>query len=333
VTRVLRTAAATLEHTFYTVGAEAPTDSATTVTVVVTDANATIVASGDAASAGAGTGRYTIALPAQPQLNLLRVAWSATIAGAVVVETDTVEIVGGYLFSLAELRACDPALQEKSGGVYRYCTAELARARDETECECEEICDRAFVPRYRRAVLDGTGHRDLVLPTTADPAPGRPTVRTIRAARIATTTGASFVALTAAEVAALAVLADNTLRRTDAGVWPEGTDTVIVEYEHGLDAPPADLKRAALRRARAWLTGLKSGVPDRAISYTTADGANYRLDLPGAYKVGIPEVDAVYARYSLRDGAGAGEDGQPRPASRVLNYDPQRGSLYHGGIR
>ena len=60
-----------------------------------------------------------------------------------------------------------------------------------------------------------------------------------------------------------------------------------------------DLKRAVLTRLRHRLNFARSGIPDRAVSQIDLTGS-YQLDLPGAYKTGIPEVDATYARYSLR---------------------------------
>ncbi len=77
----------------------------------------------------------------------------------------------------------------------------------------------------------------------------------------------------------------------------------------------------------------KTGIPTTASSFTVADGGTYRLDLPGAWKTGLPQVDAVYARYSRRSGAGTGTTGRQVPASRQLNYDPQFSSLFHGGRR
>jgi hypothetical protein len=75
----------------------------------------------------------------------------------------------------------------------------------------------------------------------------------------------------------------------------------------------------------------KTGVPDRAISFQVADGGSYRLAMPGAYSTGIPEIDAVYARYSLRPTtSGDGQGGITRPASRQIDYTPQRWSLFHG---
>jgi hypothetical protein len=176
-----------------------------------------------------------------------------------------------------------------------------------------------------------------VLPQPSDPNPTRPTIRTIRAARIAPTAGATFVALSAGQLATLAVLADNTLRRTTGDVWTEGESNIVVEYEHGLDAPPRDLVRMALRRFRHWCNVNKTGIPDRAFAYTTSEGASYQLARAGAYTTGIADVDAAYSRYSLRPTTSAGPGdtggGVQRPASRALNYDPQHSSLFHGGVR
>lgn len=324
LTRVAKTAAATLSHTFYAgagSASEAAADSSTTVTVAVTDANGTSVTSGNATHPGT-TGVYTFALPAQSALKLLTVAWTATISGAVVVESDTVEIVGGFYFTLADGRASDSSLSDTS----KYPLSDLATALLEVEQECEWICDRAFVPRYRRVVLDGTGSSTLTLPD-AD-------IRTIRSASVAPQAGQAFVALNSTQLAALVVKPDSTLKRGDSNIWTEGDQNVIVEYEYGLDAPPTQLVKAAKTRFRSRLNLNKSGIPDRASSFTATDGGTYRILLPDAYRTGVPEVDAVYGRYSRRVQAKADAGNGARfPASRPLNYDPQRNSLFHGGVR
>lgn len=327
-TRVRRTSAAVLSHTFE-VG-ETATDSTTTVTVAVTDANGASVTSGNATSVGVGSGTYTFPLPGQSTTKLLDVAWSATIAGASVVQTDDVEIVGGHFFSLAAGRASDASLAD----VVKYPTADLDAARLEVEEECELICDRAFVPRYARVVLDGSGETDLLLP---HPEPDRTieAVRTIRRIAVAPRADEAFVDFTVAELAAAKVGEDGTLRRIDSNIFTRGYENVIVEYEYGWDSPPAELVRAALTRFRARLNFNKTQIPDRASSFTANAGGTYRLTLPTAFSTGIPAVDAVYARYSRRDGAGGGGAANQRkvPASRQLNYDPQYGSMFHGGRR
>jgi hypothetical protein len=323
LTRVARTAAATLEHTFY-VG-ETATDSTTTVTVAITDANGASVDSGNAVSAGAS--RYTFALEGQAALQVLTVAWTGTISGATVVETDTVEIVGGFFFTLVEGRGSDSSLSDTS----KYTTPQLTESRVEVEQECEEICDRAFVPRYGRLVLDGTGTSELMLTAQGDFRTAD--IRTIRAVRVAPRAGETFVPLSPAELAKLAITPDRVLKRVDGNIWTEERSNVIVEYEYGMDAPSRDLVRAAKIRFRSRLNIPRTNIPDRALSYTTAEGTSYRLSLPEAYRTGIPDVDAIYSRYSLRSGTGTGEDGRNVPASRQLNFDPQHHSLFHGGVR
>lgn len=327
-TRILRTAPATLTHAFY-VG-ETATDATGAVSVTVTDATGATVTTGTAAPAGNGTGRYTFALPAQAALAALTVDWSATVAGTAVVERDLCEITGGFFFTLAEARASDPSFAD----VAKYPPADLVVFRQEVEEECERITRRAFVPRYRRLVLDGTGTRDLPLPDGGDEIVAGILLRgvrlPIRSATVAPRVGQTPVALTVGQLAALTVTRDGLLRRTDHGSWTEGTGNVVVEYEYGQDAPPADLRRVALLRLRSRSNLLRSGVPDRAISFQVAEGGTYRLSTPGASRTGIPEVDAVYDRYSRGDGGG---QGGAAPASRTLDYNPQRGSLFHGGRR
>jgi len=324
-TRVLKTSAATLAHTFY-VG-ETPTDATGTVTVAVTDANGTAVTSGNATHPGPA-GVYNFALPGQASLSRLSVAWSATISGSAVVQTDVVEVVGGFFFTLAQGRASDSSLSDTT----KYPTADLETKRVEVEEECEAITDRAFVPRYARVVLDGTGESDLVL-KHPDPERSIAHVRSIRSVKMAPRADEAFVAFTAGELAALQVADDGTLRRVDGVPFTKGYGNVIVEFEYGLDGPPAELVQACLTRFRSRLNLNKTAIPDRASSFTVADGGTFRLDLPGAFKTGLPMVDAVYARYSRRSGAGPGSGGRAVAASRMLNYDPQYTSLFHGGRR
>ncbi|HEY0645515.1 MAG TPA: hypothetical protein VGD39_19015 [Nocardioides sp.] len=296
--------------------------------MAITDANGTAVSSGNATSAGTGTGEYTYVLPGQATLKLLTVVWSATIAGTALTETTYVDVSGGLFFSLAAGRASDQSLSDTN----RYPTADLEAARLEVETECETICDRTFVPRYERIVLDGTGTSELLLRHN-DPTRSVAHVRSIRSVSMAPAVDETFVAFTAAELAALAVSADGTLRRTDGAAFTEERRNILVEFEYGLDRPPADLIKACLTRFRSRLNLNKSGIPDRASSFTVAEGGIFRLDMPGAFKTGLPEVDAVYGRYSRRSGAGTGSTGRGVPASRTLDYNPQTGSLFHGGVR
>lgn len=282
--RVVRTAAATLTRTLYV--DEAPTDAAGTVTVAVTRLDGTAVSSGNATHGA--TGVYSYVLPGGPagpasatwQLDTLIVSWTGTVGGAVVTLTDEVEVVGGFMFGLAEARAADPSLANTT----TYPSATLAAKRIQVEQECEEICRQAFVPRFYREALSG---RDIDRIGTR-----WPMLRTLRAVTV------SGVAWSAPDVAAVAVSESGMLTRPSGSVWPAGSQNIVVEYEHGWDRPFEDLKEAAMARLRSRLNLTRSGVPDRTSSYTTETGATYRVTLPTADTTGIPEIDAAYGRYT-----------------------------------
>jgi hypothetical protein len=323
LTRIAKNSAGTLMTAFLL--DETPTDSSTAVTYAVTDATGAAVASGNATHGT--TGIYSFVLPAQTALAKLTVVWSATIGGSATTTTTYAEIVGGFLFTLAEARNSDEVLADTED----YPTADLVAGRLEVEVECEHICDQAFVPRYDRVVLDGTGSTRLVLKHSQ---PGRSvaSVRTIRSVKMANALDGTFVAFTAGQLAALDVADDGTVIRTSGDIFTEGRGNIIVEFEYGLDRPPADLVRQTFVRLRTVLNIPKQGVPDRTSSFTVENGGTYRLDMPGAFKTGVPSVDAAYGRYSRRS-TGSGATGRAVPASRTLTYAPQRGALFHGTQR
>ena len=125
------------------------------------------------------------------------------------------------------------------------------------------------------------------------------------------------------------------IRRTDFVPFLDGLANIVVEVEYGLNEPPADMVTAAKLRLRQRLNLNKSGIPDRAATWTAAEGGTYQLDRASAYKTGSDVVDSVYERYSLRQrGDGEGKDGGGfAPASRPWDLDPQRYSMFHGPRR
>ena len=272
--RVLRASGATLTHTFR-VG-ETATDATGAVAVAVTRLDGTPVQSGTATHPAGQTGRYDFALGPVGQLDALAVTWSGTVAGAARAEQDLVEVVGGYLFELADLRA------EHKPDPTRYPTLVLEARRVVAEVECEDICGVAFVPRFKRVAVDSRCGQDLLLPDAE--------VRALRAVSVA------GVAWSVAAVNAVQVSASGILTLTCAP-WPTGR--VVVEYEHGLDGPPPDLVDAVMLRAASLLGRAGSAVPQRAITWSSAEGGTYRLALPGARKTGIPDVDGPYERHTL----------------------------------
>jgi hypothetical protein len=297
-----------------------PVAASGALTVAVTQADGTSVIAAGTATSSPSTGVYTVPLTAAntAALNLLTAVWTDAGPNARTVTTKH-EIVGGYYFNLADARASNDTLIANSS---KYPDALLLATRQEVEEEAERICDVAFVPRYRREILDGLATPEIIL--------GANMIRTVRSVKIYPVPGGTqFLTLTAAQLAGLRWDPDGMLHRTDFGFFDEGRGNIVIEYEHGWDQPPADVRRAALTRLRSRLNFEKSGVNERATTFTADNGQSYKLATADAFSTGIPDVDAAYDRYSFRERGSAGM----RAASRPLNLDPQRYSVFHGGVR
>jgi hypothetical protein len=275
--RVLKTAQVTLEHVFY-VDLTA-TDAAGSVTATARRLDGTLVHT--ATAAHPGLGRYTYALPAQAQLDALTVDWVGTVGGVVVSVRDFVEIVGGFLFGLQEAAVMPPALD-----LIKYPAATLAAKRIEVEQQCERICGQAFVPRFARIALSGQGTARLTIPRTTFG--GHTMLRTLRSVAVA------GVAWSAPDVAAVGLSDTGVLTRPGGALWPAGARNIVIEYEHGLDYPPEEIRTAAMVHLRSRLGMGDTTVPYRAISFSSAEGGTYRLSTPSKERTGIPDVDAVY---------------------------------------
>ncbi len=275
LSRVLRTLPATLTHSWW--GGETGVDPTGTVTCSVKRLDGTTVASGNAASI-AGTGRSEFALTGQAQLDTFTVDWTATIGGATRVERDCVEVVGGYLFELHEARSTPPPLDAA-----KYPTSLLETLRVEVEQEAERISRTTFVPRFCRVALVGTGHESLMTPH-AD----------LRVLRAVIVDGQEW---TADQIAAVGVSEAGVLT-VPSGWWPPpavpGRRNVVAEYEHGLDMPSFEVRRAAIMRLRSRAGMVDTSVPYRAMSFTSVEGGTYRLATPSRESTGIPDVDAAY---------------------------------------
>lgn len=276
--RVLRNTQAELSVTFYGDEAALSADGAVTVDLIKADGTALLE---NQATSNPGVGQYKYILAPQSDLMRLTVVWTGTFSGVVQSITTYVEVVGGRYYALAEARASDSSLASTD----RYPTSELEQVRLEVEDEFEEICEVAFVPRFGRETISGNGRSTLML--------RRNKIRRI----ISLTVGS--VAFSAENLSALSINEIGEIYN-DGSAWSSGIQNIVVEYEYGYDAPPSDVRRAALIRQRHRLMANKSGVPDRAVSYSAAEGGTYSLATPGraGFETGIPEVDAVLKRYS-----------------------------------
>lgn len=277
--RVLRTATTTLTQRVYV--DETLTNASAGLSVTVRRLDGTIVA-GPTAANNPSTGVYTYDLPGQANLDHLDVSWVGTVGGGSVTLTDRVEVVGGYFFGLAEVRGSDSSLSDP----VRYPTAMLAQKRLEVEMECERICGWAFVPRFGRFTVGGDGTNMLTLP-----------VQKLRTIRSLTTHSWPDSPVVVTPLTNITFDSGGMVIRYDGGIFPYGTGTVTAEVEYGWDYPPEEIRDKGMFRLRSLVNLTRSGIPDRTSSYTTADGATYRLTLPSRGSTGIPEVDAVYCRY------------------------------------
>lgn len=276
--RLLKTAQVTLTHEFRV--DETLTDAAGAVTATVKRLDGTAISGSPFTAAHPGLGTYTFALPGQASLDELTVDWSGSVAGATVVVRDYVEVVGGFLFGLAEARAAHPGFISTS----TYQPSLLAAARIEVEQECEAICRQAFVPRFARLTLSGNDTPRLGTPLSM--------LRTVRAVSV------GGVAWSAPDTAAVGVSDHGVLTRPGGAIWPSGASNVVVELEHGWDFPPEEIRQAAILRLRSRIAATTSGVPDRAVSFSVQAGGVYRLSTPSRQRTGIPGVDGPYERYT-----------------------------------
>lgn len=259
-----------------------------TVTVGVVRADGTTVVAPGAATVGTGATRtYTLSATHTANLDQLTVTWTAS---ATVIGTTVVDVVGNVFATLAEIRSVASTLAD----VGENSDAVLLRVRGEVESMVERACGAglSFVPRFDTATMYHRGQKMLKVPHYF--------LRRIRWARYwydsATSTDVTPSLLTGIQPndAGLALLYDATYS------WPTGR--LVVGYEHGMDAPPPDLKRQVIAAVRRATNQSRSAVDSRAMSFTSPTGETQRFPTPGLgpWVTGVPEIDEVLRWYSDR---------------------------------
>lgn len=279
IERYLKDTAATPSVTFYEDGAAVDPG---TVTVTVTREDGTALATG-ASTSGSGAAARTYSLTAASHtgsLDFLRLDWESATKGTL---TTYVEIVGGFLFTLATARTIEP-LDDPS----TYSTAELITARTLAETALEEACGVAFVPRYARERLDGNGDVDLLL---------KPRPLTIASASVDGT------ALTAGELADLELYDDGRLYNPLS--WTAGRRNVEVKYTHGYAWVPPRVGRACLLLTKRFL--VDTPISDRATSVSSPETGMVQYLVTAGVRdavFDIPECNAVVSQYGMSYGVG-----------------------------
>lgn len=233
VQRILRDTQAQPEVTFYVGTTATNADAAVTVDIFRGDGS---VFATDAATTKppATTGLYRYTLAPQATLELFTLQWEGTFGGVVQRITTQVEVVSGYVVSLADLKA--------ESGMGTKTDAQLAETRQWFEDLAESYCGVAFVPRYARELLDGDGTFELEL---AHPYPR--SVLSCKIGGVAQTGTATWD------------LYEEGMIVRDTGSFAVGRRNVEIIYEHGFDAAPSDIREAALVAVRSNVLGGSAG--------------------------------------------------------------------------
>lgn len=271
IQRVVRNTGATLRHTFYVDGvATAPTG---TVTVTVAKADGTTLVSGNATVA---TTEASYVLAPQTTLNNLTVTWAGTVSAVARTEVDYVEIVGARYLTDQELTS----LRDIAGQAHKFTFDDLREKLTEFEDIAEEYCGVAFVRRYARDLLDGSGVSRVYV--------SRRPARSLLSVHVA---GSSYSTslFTLYTHGVLDYLTGSFTSPTVSGL------NIAVGYEHGLDRPPPKIVHAAKQWIRSTLFADRSGVGRDVLSITdTQTGGSTRYSTPdwdAGRPTGFLEVD------------------------------------------
>ena len=253
--------------------------STTPWTIAIKDGAGTAVLASTSATGKVSGILYTAAYSVLAALDTYICTWTGKKSSDTKEWQSIIEVCGGYLFEIAEMRAFDLAFTSAT----TYPDAKMRAARIAAEQRLERACRVAFVPRARRVTLAGGGTPDLFLPDNA-----------VRRVMSLSVDGTAF---SADELAALDVREWGRVTHGDGYAFDSGA-VVKVFYEHGMDYPDAPVVQAAMLLAREYL--VRSALSSRAISEAT-DVGFLRLSVAGPDRpTGLPEVDAVITDFGRR---------------------------------
>lgn len=256
-----------------------------TVTVTITRLDGTAVVTDATTTASDNDRSYPLSAAQTADLDTLSLAFTSDDLGTI---TETVEVVGALLFTVAEARAFDGGAMQLTS---TYPTATIEEARARITDQFETICGVSFVPRYRLDILSGIGTEDLMLP--------RMKVTDVRSIEYRDSGSTTWTAYDADDLADVYIEDYGWLLRESRGTFVSGRRNIRVGYEHGYATVPLDIKRAALMAVKHEL--MKSNVDPRAISISD-EMTTTQLWTPGISARGsaihpLPEVDRILKLY------------------------------------
>ncbi|CAB4218402.1 hypothetical protein UFOVP1608_26 [uncultured Caudovirales phage] len=271
-------------------GALTDVDVDTDVTVSITDSAELEVNTGTAtAPVDPTVGVYTYVVPktVTADLDTYTVEWTFTLDAVERTISTQFESVGGHLFEIADFRAVDSVLVDADA----YPSAKIRQARVNAEQTIETAAHVAFVPRVSTRTLSGDNTTTLVVPDSH--------IRSIYSVSI------DDVDLTEGEMLYVEIEDSGIIKRTDGNLWTDGFKNIVIRYEHGWDAPPERIRKAAMLLAYEAL--VPSQLNPRATSQST-DLGEFRISVANMDKdrfTGIPEVDAAIMQFgSFRPSVG-----------------------------
>ncbi len=268
---------ASISHQFHDADGDAD-DPNGTVTVAVTRSDGTSVTVGAVAGTGTDPRTATIGVAELATVDQLTAVWSLD---GTAIATDTIDVVGGTVGSVAALRG-----REKS----------IAGQPDPVVKAARKAAEDHFVSTYGRLPF----HRFEVQTFHSDGGPRLPgafwpDLVEVRWGRVYSS-ATSYVELSAAQLAAIE--APDTMSgfaRHDT-CWPCGR--VVLGYVAGMSQIPEDLFRAFAQATRREITLFNNGVPDLTPTFAITEGGPVGLDRPGGKKAyGIADIDSVFHAY------------------------------------
>jgi hypothetical protein len=262
--QILKQTSAKPRVTFYSGGVASDLDSGVP-TVTITRPDGTTIASGTVThvgAAGSGTYEFTYAGNADP--TYLTVTWAGPIGGVTQTLTTFVEVLGGLLFNVADLRGLKFGDETPFStlAIPLYSDQEIMDARTAVLDELEAILGFTPVPRFRRETFDGDGDVCLNLPGLHAHDVLSVTINGIAQ------TASNYHIGKGNQLEAVSNYGYGT-----AFTW--GRRNVIVEWVHGWERVEGIGRHAAMKMAADQLfpDGLSS-----AQSVTTPDGVSYSYE-------------------------------------------------------
>lgn len=250
-----------------------------TVTATITSARSTSPITPITATSGGG-GTYSITIPPAQvaAVDELTISFAGSFTSVPRSLRESVEVAGEHYFTIADARSIGRLDST-------FTDSMIERIRKDVEDQIEANLDTSMVARY--VVERVNGPREAFIRLT------EPYVLNL-----------VKVLEDGVDVTADCSLDGRYVWHTGRGAWSFGHRNIEVHYEKGYDTvPPGDLARKAIEATRHQLmreTG--HGTPAQAANWVTPEGAMrlYTASLKAPF--GLPEVDAVVAKYAAAVG-------------------------------